>query len=58
MELSEAAGIKVIIHDQNKMVFPHEEGLYISPGFLSSIAVKKVLSKRSCYIPPSVFSMT
>ena len=41
-ELSESAGVKLIIHEQNKMIFPDDEGFYLSPGFITAIALQKV----------------
>ena len=41
-ELSDVAGVKVIIHDPLRMVFPADEGYFLSPGYLASLALKKV----------------
>ena len=40
--LGEAAGARVVIHAQNKMPFPEDEGLLVQPGELTSIGIRKV----------------
>jgi hypothetical protein len=41
-ELSEPAGIRVVIHDQYMMPFPEDDGYYAQTGRLTSFAITKV----------------
>lgn len=40
--LTEDSGIRVVIHDQKAMPFPSRDGVSVSPGQLSNVAVDKV----------------
>ena len=42
--MGQAAGVRVVVHDQVKMPFPEEEGVLAQPGFMTSIGVQKVRS--------------
>ena len=41
-ELTNEAGVNVIIHNARQMPFPYDEGITVPPGFSSSIAIRKV----------------
>ena len=41
-QLSEEAGVKVVIVDSNKHPFPFQEGVAVSPGAATAIALRKV----------------
>ena len=41
-DLSESAGIRVLIHDRGEMPFPEDKGVDISPGRLTSVGIRKV----------------
>ena len=38
----EEAGVRVVVHAPDMMPFPEDEGLSVSPGQMSLIAVRKV----------------
>ena len=40
--LSDTAGIRLIIHNQTYMPLPEKEGIVLSPGVSSNIAITKV----------------
>ena len=42
--LGEEAGARVVVHPQNRMPFPEDEGFVAKPGKLTSVGIKKVLS--------------
>ncbi|XP_067930523.1 FMRFamide-activated amiloride-sensitive sodium channel-like [Watersipora subatra] len=44
--LTEDAGIRVVIHDQDAMPFPDRDGITASPGQISNIALKKIVTTR------------
>ncbi len=44
--IDDVAGLVAVIHDQNTVPFPEDEGLAIHPGELLSIGVKKVKQYR------------
>lgn len=41
-DIGDSAGIRVVIHPQRRMPFPEDEGLTVSPGHHTSIAVRQV----------------
>ena len=41
-QLSQAAGVKVVVHPQGQMPFPNEEGFFASPGHSTAIGLSKV----------------
>lgn len=41
-DIQESSGIRVTIHEQNKMPFPEDEGLSVQPGALTSVGIRKV----------------
>ncbi len=51
--IDDVAGLVAVIHDQNTVPFPEDEGLAIHPGELLSIGVKKVKQNRLPH-PPTV----
>ena len=40
--LGESAGARVVVHSQNHMPFPEDEGFLAKPGILTSAALKMV----------------
>ena len=40
--LTPAAGVRLVVHDQNEMPFPEDDGISIAPGLDTSVALKKV----------------
>ncbi|CAB3999173.1 amiloride-sensitive sodium channel subunit alpha-like, partial [Paramuricea clavata] len=45
-ELTEEAGVRVLLHEPGAMPFPFEEGFSIAPGMATSIGLTKTLIKR------------
>jgi len=41
-EAGDTAGIVVVIHPQNQMPFPEDDGTVVSPGLATSIAIVQV----------------
>ena len=41
-ESGDTAAIRLVIHPQDRMPFPEDEGFNISPGFSTSIGIKQV----------------
>ena len=41
-DLADTAGVRVVVHAQERMPFPEDEGMSIPPGQVSLIGVKKV----------------
>ena len=42
-ELTDAAGVRVLIHPQDRMPFPQDEGIVAAPGLLTSIGIRQVM---------------
>ena len=42
MDIGDSAGIRLVVLPQKQMPFPEDEGLTISPGHYTTIAVKQV----------------
>ena len=40
--LGEEAGARVVVHPQNRMPFPEDEGFVAKPGKLTSVGLRKV----------------
>jgi len=40
--LSDAAGVRVIVHNQTEMAFPEDAGFSVNPGHKTSVALSKV----------------
>ncbi|KAL8599244.1 hypothetical protein ACOMHN_007960 [Nucella lapillus] len=47
IQLSDTVGLKVLVHPQDSMPFPEDEGVIISPGFTTNIAIKMQEFRRS-----------
>ena len=51
-DLAEAAGVRVVVHPQEFMPFPEDEGISIGPGFMTSVGIKLVSAciklRRKC----------
>ena len=41
-QLSHASGARIVIHDQDELAFPDEEGINALPGISTSVGVRKV----------------
>jgi hypothetical protein len=41
-ELSEEAGVRVVLHEPGSMYFPFEEGFSVTPGMATSVGLTKV----------------
>ena len=41
--MGEEAGARVVLHPQERMPFPEDEGILAKPGLLTSVGVRKVL---------------
>jgi len=35
-------GVRFLIHDNNQLPFPHENGLFIDPGYITTISLTVV----------------
>ncbi|KAK7503198.1 hypothetical protein BaRGS_00005463 [Batillaria attramentaria] len=47
MEQSQVVGFKIVVHPHDAMPFPEDEGVIVSPGFATSIAVSKLDIRRT-----------
>ncbi|XP_028418268.1 amiloride-sensitive sodium channel subunit alpha-like [Dendronephthya gigantea] len=45
-ELSNEAGVRVVLHEQGVMHFPYEEGFSVAPGMATSVGITKTMMKR------------
>ena len=41
-DLTQEAGMHVVVHDNGEMPFPQDQGLNIAPQFLTSVGVRRV----------------
>ena len=41
-EVGDTAGIRLVVHSQNRMPFPEDEGITVSPGHSTSIGLRQV----------------
>jgi len=41
-EVSQAAGARIVMHNQGEMPFPDEDGINLVPGFSTSVGVRRV----------------
>ncbi|XP_071953220.1 epithelial sodium channel subunit alpha-like [Antedon mediterranea] len=41
-----SSGLRLHIHSQNTMPFPEDEGLYIPPGYRTSVSIRKMITSR------------
>ena len=39
------AGVVAVVHDQSRMPFPEDEGIMATPGYVTSVGIRKVLHK-------------
>ena len=44
MQMGEEAGVRAVIHHQDKMPFPEDEGIMAKPGFMTAITISLVPS--------------
>ena len=44
----DTAGIRLVIHSQERMPFPEDEGVTVSPGRATSIGMKQVQQRKVC----------
>ncbi|XP_077977440.1 epithelial sodium channel subunit alpha-like [Glandiceps talaboti] len=42
----QAAGLRVLIHDQNTTIFPGDEGIDVPPGMKTSLGIEKSVDQR------------
>jgi len=47
-QAGDTAGVVVVIRPQNQMAFPEDDGIIVSPGHATSIAVTQVNKTFSC----------
>ena len=40
--VSDTAGIRLVVHPRNRMPFPEDEGITVSPGRSTSIGIRQV----------------
>lgn len=40
--IGESAGAVIVIHDQTRMPFPEDEGVFAPPGTVTSVGTKRV----------------
>ena len=40
--LSDAAGVRVVVHNQSMMPFPEDDGFSVSPGTKTTVGIRKV----------------
>lgn len=40
--IGDTAGVRMVIHPQNRMPFPEDEGITISPGRATSVGIRQV----------------
>ena len=45
-DLSEKAGVRVLIHSIGEMPFPEDKGIDIAPGRLTSVGIRKVRNRK------------
>lgn len=45
-DLAESAGVRIVVHSQDKMPFPEDEGVSVSPGQLTSLGLSMVKLER------------
>ena len=41
-ESGDTAGIRLVVHPKNRMPFPEDEGITVSPGHSTSIGIRQV----------------
>ncbi|KAK2160274.1 hypothetical protein LSH36_137g07058 [Paralvinella palmiformis] len=44
--IGDTAGVRMVIHPQNRMPFPEDEGITISPGRATSVGIRQVVVTR------------
>ena len=49
-EAGDTAGLRFIIHSADRLPFPEDEGLTISPGKTSSIGIRKVSQRSRMFV--------
>nr|XP_006813343.1 PREDICTED: degenerin mec-10-like [Saccoglossus kowalevskii] len=45
-DLQESSGVRIVIHDQNEMPFPEDDGFMAAPGFLTSVGLRMIKVTR------------
>ena len=46
MQIGEEAGARAVVHSQDKMPFPEDEGIMAKPGYMTSIGISQVDQMR------------
>jgi hypothetical protein len=49
-EGGDIAGIRLVVHPHNRMPFPEDEGITVSPGQSTSIGIRQVYTHIYIYI--------
>ena len=51
-ELTESAGLRLVVHDPRRMAFPEDEGILVAPNTLTNIGISMVrnLTYVWCFI--------
>jgi len=53
-DAGETAGIRLVVHGANRMPFPEDEGITVSPGHSTSIGLQKVSTPNLSQLPSSL----
>ena len=58
--LTDGAGIKLLIHDRDKIPFPRKTGVLLTPHTITSISIRKVRRQQYCdtYCQVSLYERT
>ncbi|KAH9513271.1 hypothetical protein Btru_034517 [Bulinus truncatus] len=58
LPLTQSAGVKVLLHPDTEAPFPEDGGLVVGPGFVTSIAARRVESRRQPFPQGSCVSLS
>ena len=50
---NDAAGARIVIHDQNSMPYPEDKGVIAKTGMMTSVHLTKVCLTRVCFVRPA-----
>ena len=50
-DLTDEAGVRVVLTDQTRMPFPFDEGFSVPTGFSTSVGIRKVTRTSFCIVP-------
>ena len=51
-EVGDTAGLRVVVHPQDRMPFPEDEGITVATGYVTSVGLRQVLFSVR-YPPPT-----